>query len=413
MKDKLYIIIYTCTFILCITLIIYGYYNKPLDVNYGKEDGQAYLKSGDTLYRGELVNGKFHGFGMLQVRGKEIYLGEWRNGMRHGKGIAFDSLDKKIEGEWISDTLVRGTREDSVGSYIGEFNKRMQASGYGIYKKKGGDYLEGYWENDQLNGQAFALSASKHIQVGEWKEGKHLGQRVKYSSNRIYGIDISKYQHIIGKRTYPIRWAQLRIVHLGDASKKTIQGKVDYPISFIYIKSTEGATLLNPFYHTDYRAAKAHGYRVGSYHFFSIHSSAEQQARHFLKNSRIAKGDFPPVLDIEPTHEQIQKMGGARILFERIRIWLKMVERQTGIRPILYISQIFVNRYLPLAPDLKKNYDIWIARYGEYKPDVRLVYWQLSQDGRVRGIRGDVDINVFNGHQNSFRDFIHKYEIKD
>ena len=75
------------------------------------------------------------------------------------------------------------------------------------------------------------------------------------------------------------------------------------------------------------------------------------------------------------------------------------------MKPILYISQIFVNRYLPAAPDLKRDYKIWIARYGEYKPDIHLVYWQLCPDGRVAGIHGAVDINVFNGYQDAFTKF--------
>ena len=56
--------------------------------------------------------------------------------------------------------------------------------------------------------------------------------------------------------------------------------------------------------------------------------------------------------------------------------------------------------------DIKKKYNVWIARYGEYKPDVHLVYWQLSPDGRVNGIHGDVDINVFNGYMPAFRNFL-------
>lgn len=93
------------------------------------------------------------------------------------------------------------------------------------------------------------------------------------------------------------------------------------------------------------------------------------------------------------------------MLFARVRTWLRLVERATGVKPILYISQMFVNRYLPLAPDLKRDYLVWIARYGEYKPDIHLVYWQLCPDGRVAGIRGTVDINVFNGYQNAFDKF--------
>ena len=58
------------------------------------------------------------------------------------------------------------------------------------------------------------------------------------------------------------------------------------------------------------------------------------------------------------------------------------------------------------------NYYVWIARYGEYKPEVRLLIWQLSPDGRVNGIHGDVDINVFNGYSDLFNDFISKELIK-
>ena len=78
------------------------------------------------------------------------------------------------------------------------------------------------------------------------------------------------------------------------------------------------------------------------------------------------------------------------------------------MRPILYVNQMFVNRHMKdaAAADIKQRYNVWIARYGEYKPDVKLVYWQLCADGRVEGITGDVDVNVFNGYQMQFDDFI-------
>lgn len=405
MRKDLYLIIYINFLICSCSMLIIGC-KESLTVNHGDKDGQAYIIKGDTTYRGNIRQGKYHGFGVLTIKDSIVYAGQWVAGKRQGKGIANDSENRKITGRWHADTLVSGMREDSSGIYRGSFNKTLNAYGHGIYEDKEGGYYEGHWKDNQLNGQGFSLTANSHLKVGEWRKGKHLGERVKYTSERIYGIDISKYQHIIGKRKYPIHWDKLRIVHLGDASKKTISGKVHYPVSFIYIKSTEGATLMNPFYKADYRAARAHGFKVGTYHFFSIHSSAEQQAYYFLKMSNFQKGDFPPVLDVEPSHAQIAKMGGPEVLFARIRTWMQIVEKRIGVKPILYISQIFVNRYLPLAPDIKKNYNVWIARYGEYKPDVRLVYWQLSQDGRVNGIRGYVDINVFNGYQDVFNDFI-------
>jgi lysozyme len=105
-------------------------------------------------------------------------------------------------------------------------------------------------------------------------------------------------------------------------------------------------------------------------------------------------------------------MGGAGALFRNIRAWLAAVEQRCKVKPILYVNQRFVNKWLAEAPDLKRDYKVWIARYGEYKPDVKLVVWQLSPDGRVRGITGDVDINVFNGYEQQFDEFIASETIK-
>ena len=99
-------------------------------------------------------------------------------------------------------------------------------------------------------------------------------------------------------------------------------------------------------------------------------------------------------------------MGGAVAMWKRVRNWLQIVESRTGMRPILYISQMFVNKYLDAAPDIKHNYPVWIARYGEYKPDIKLWVWQLAPDGRVAGIHGAVDINVFNGYNTEFKQWL-------
>ena len=183
---------------------------------------------------------------------------------------------------------------------------------------------------------------------------------------------------------------------------------MDYRISFIYIKSTEGTTVRNKYFHADYRQSRAHGFKTGAYHFFSARSSAAQQAYFFLKNSNFNSGDLPPVLDLEPDKKQVAQMGGVGGMFSKVRTWLRIVHRATGMKPVLYVGQGFVNKYLPLAPDIKENYPIWIARYGQYRPDIRLAFWQLTPYGRVRGIHGEVDINVFNGYKEQFEEFMQR-----
>ena len=99
-------------------------------------------------------------------------------------------------------------------------------------------------------------------------------------------------------------------------------------------------------------------------------------------------------------------MGGKDKMLNEMRTWLKVVEEAVGIKPIIYVNQSFVNKYLADAPDLKRGYFIWIARYSEYKPDVKICWWQLSATGRVRGIQSEVDINVFNGYSDQWEDFL-------
>lgn len=297
---------------------------------------------------------------------------------------------------------------DATGYYRGEIKNGLP-HGYGEFFGKDGAYYNGHFEKGKRDGFGFQVAPHQYLMVGEWKNGVCNGERLTYTESRIYGIDLSKHNHERNKKVYPIHWDRLRITHLGTLSNKTIKGKVNYPVSFIYIKSTEGCTVLNKYYAADYKAARAQGYRVGTYHFFSTTSPGADQADYFLNNSYYKSGDMPVVLDVEPSDAQIEKMGGAEALFKQVRAWMNRLYAKTHKRPVLYISQMFANNYMPLAPDLGDNYLVWIARYGEYKPNIKLAYWQLSPDGRVRGIEGDVDINVFNGYENQWTEFTKKH----
>lgn len=374
-------------------------------------EGIAVVRRGAYTYRGEVKNGLYDGFGVLSLKDSVLYSGGWKAGRRHGEGTTADSLGHEVRARWAADTIVSGTVLYPDGTYVGELDSLCRPSGHGVFRGKDGDFYDGKWLGGKRNGFGCAAVSSGKVMSGEWKNGSYRGERISHTPERIYGIDISRYQHGKGRKKYPIHWDRLRITNLGKISRKEIRGTVSYPVSFVYIKSTEGVSVRNPFYLSDYRQARRHGIVCGAYHFFSPSSPASRQAAYFLKHSRFSRGDMPPVLDVEPSDAQIRKMGGVDAMFSRIRTWLKQVERAVGVRPVLYVSQRFVNKYLPSAPDLQRGYRVWIARYGEYKPDVRLLFWQLCPDGRVSGIRGEVDINVFNGYQDSYKEFLR--EIKN
>ena len=341
-------------------------------------------------------------------------VGTWRGRTHEGTALAVDTAGFTIIGTYDADTIKTGLRIDTLGTYLGDFSGTT-AHGHGAYVSDGG-YFEGHWSDDKRDGFGIQLLTpvgdEARLQVGEWKKGRFWGERMKYTSERIYGIDIARYQHGKGRHKYPINWKQLGINYLGRKTHKNVHGAADYPVSFIFIKSTEGISITNKYYADDYAQARKHHIPIGAYHFFSLKTSGAAQAKHFIKHTKFLKGDLPPVLDVEPSDAQIAAAGGPEKMFQQIRVWLRMVKAHCDVPPILYINQMFINKYFSLVPDIKRDYDVWIARYGEYKPDVRLAFWQLCSDGRVKGITGDVDINVFNGYKSQFDEFVAKKSIK-
>lgn len=316
-----------------------------------------------------------------------------------------DTLGYKVISKSEDDTLLIGTFKDTLGTYKGQITYKGAPCGVGTFHYDDGSYYEGEWFDGLRNGNGFFVSPGQMVKAGEWKEGKYKGERMVYNALRVYGIDISRYQHEIGRKRYNIDWKNLRISYLGAKNSGDASDSIDYPVSFVYIKSTQGTTIKSKYYASDARDARSHGILCGAYHFYSVKTKAIDQARFFLKNTKIMKDDLPPVLDVEPTDREIAKGGGEEKLFESIRIWMNTVEAQTGKRPILYVSQKFIRQHLVKAPDICEKYQVWIARYGEYRPEVKLLFWQLTPYGRVKGIHGDVDINVFNGYHDQFAEF--------
>ena len=361
-----------------------------------------YAEEGDSTLAAYMPRGEFKLTSFLHLKDYK----------REGKCLAKDMYGRIIIGHFHADTLVYGIRVDSLGIYSGQFNRHLQAYGHGAYQSADNTYYEGHWDTDRRNGFGFWVSPT-NLKAGIWRNGQFRGERMVYTTERIYGIDISRYQHEIGRRRYGINWKQLRIKGLGRRiSQQRVNGEVNYPVSFVYIKSTEGISIENRYFAGDYNSCHHYNIPVGAYHFFSTRQDPALQASHFLKNTMFKRGDLPPMLDIEPSDAMIEQAGGPEVMFKNIRIWLNIVEKRTGVKPLLYINQRFVNTWLDYAPDLKRDYHFWIARYGEYKPDIHLSIWQLSADGYVQGIQGNVDLNVFNGYQGQWDEFIREQAIR-
>lgn len=360
--------------------------------------------SGRQDYYGALYDGLPEGSGCMRYPDGSCYQGGWRHGKRSGYGCLIDSVGCFFVGEWVQDTLVAGVRKDSTGYYYGRFDARLRPSGSGELGVYSGSYYSGSWHNGQKNGFGMDVAPDRLVHCGVWRYGTFRGERMVYTADRVYGIDISRYQHEVGRKVYPIDWTKMRITHLSRADKKQVLGDVDYPVSYVYIKASEGERIRNKYYTSDAARARRHKIPVGAYHFFTT-APVRKQVDLFLRTARPRVGDLPPMLDVELSDAKIRSMGGEEVLFREVMTWLRLVGERCGVRPLLYVSQSFVNRYMDHAPKELLDYDVWIARYGAYRPYVHLLHWQISPDGRVAGIRGDVDIDVFNGTKEQFEEY--------
>ena len=74
--------------------------------------------------------------------------------------------------------------------------------------------------------------------------------------------------------------------------------------------------------------------------------------------------------------------------------WLSLVEKRTGMRPIIYTPLHF---YRTKFKAEFKDYKFWVAAYSR-KPkclnDVRIVHWQFSDKANIPGTKEKVDLSV-------------------
>jgi len=190
------------------------------------------------------------------------------------------------------------------------------------------------------------------------------------SAYEVHGVDVSHYQ--------------------SDLDWDTIQRQ---GIDFAFIKATEGVTLQDSNFCSNWEELDRINMWRGAYHFFRPGYSAHRQADTYLHLVDLKAGDLPPVLDVEVLD------GVSRIdLIKGMYIWLYRVEIATGVKPIIYTNQRFYNTHLRHHFG---DYRLWIARYNSREPrlagDRSWHFWQYSSQGDLPGVQGDIDLNVFRG----------------
>lgn len=203
----------------------------------------------------------------------------------------------------------------------------------------------------------------------------------QWKNYSVFGIDVSKYQG-------EVDWYQLQ--HHG--------------VDFAFIKASEGGKLIDKNFRSNWKNAKAVGIVRGAYHFYRPHIDWMTQAKLYIEQTPLEKGDMPPVIDIEVIHSRSQEY-----LVSEIKKWLAVVEKHYGVKPIVYTYENYYNRFL--LEDFR-GYNLWIAKYNNSSPKLedgaRWEFWQYSEEGSLVGIEHPVDLNCFYGSKEQFQKILIK-----
>lgn len=170
----------------------------------------------------------------------------------------------------------------------------------------------------------------------------------------------------------------------------------------ILTKATEGTGYLDPTYESYAEGIRGAGIRLGAYHFMRPGDEISQ-ANWFCETvQRVGlRGNEVLALDLE--------VDGINL--EQCKRFMDRVQQKTGLRPILYSTELRLEALYPqpnTPPAWLENEWLWIAEYtepasnNEIPPYIvpkgcsasRIALWQYSDKGVIGGTQNNVDLNI-------------------
>lgn len=228
------------------------------------------------------------------------------------------------------------------------------------------------------------------------------------SRSRVYGQRFRDAKPINFGKIAPKHFA----VHGVDVSRW--QGDIDWETlrrhggNFAYIKATDGGDHLDPMFKTNWRRAKEAGIHRGAYHFFYWCRRASEQADWFIRNVPRDPDALPPVIDVEWNGQSSCKRRPSRAdVLEKMQVFMDKLERHYGKRPVIYTAPDFYEDNLVGAFE---NYPFWLrsvaAHPSKVYPGRKWVFWQYSGTGLSQGVGEKIDLNVFNGSEEGWHNWV-------
>ena len=199
---------------------------------------------------------------------------------------------------------------------------------------------------------------------------------------------------------YPVRGIDVSH-HQGDIRWDAVAAS---GIHFAYIKATEGASYDDPCFKQNWDAAAAAHIERGAYHFYTIGTPGKLQAAHFLSKVPMDASALPPAIDIELAGSN-RDVGSVAQFQRDLSEFISILAAHYGRQPVIYSTRDFKNHYLQGI-----SMGSWWASDVIFTPRQRAdepwKFWQFSWRGRISGVTGFVDLDVFSGSLQDFQAFL-------
>lgn len=186
------------------------------------------------------------------------------------------------------------------------------------------------------------------------------------------GIDVSYHQDAI-------HWARVRRAG----------------VHFAFVRASDGGGFPDPRFAANWAGARKAGVLRGAYQYFRPDEDPGGQADLLIAMLGGDRGELPPVIDVETAGTR----SPAQLARAVVR-WVERVRARLGVEPIVYTGPDFWRDHGGAA-DLSRQ-PLWLAHYTTGCPLVpprwtAWTFWQYSERGRVPGISGPVDLDLFAG----------------
>lgn len=200
----------------------------------------------------------------------------------------------------------------------------------------------------------------------------------------------------VNPERYPVKGIDVS-AHNGDVDMARVRKS---GIEFVFIKASEGVDFRDRKFRQNYENARKAGLKTGVYHFFRFDKDGVEQALNLMRTLGGRRPELGLVIDVE-------KAGNPDSIPPK-DITMRLVQMVDYLNLLGHRVMFYTNRdgYYDYIVDSFPGSPLWICAFSENPINAQWSFWQYNHRGRVDGIKGDVDLNVFCGSRDEWARYL-------